>query len=216
MTSHGWKNAWARRSAMASWGQDHPGCGSGPVNCGVTGPFSCGQRFLGAEETPAATGSCGRRRFSRFFQHSRGFFGRALALLARYPIGAGAPGRRQDNCTWVRGLLFMQSQLSQFERHQLDVIARVTPHAMAGHLLNTTVQAVALAGSIPSAQLIVWCLYSYSIGLLLLIGMCADAATSRVASSVRLDGRRSMPCCSRYPGEACPRSILERWHTTKS
>ena len=39
---------------------------------------------------------------------------------------------------------------------------------MAGHLLNTTVQAVALAGSIPSAQLIVWCLYSYSIGLLLL------------------------------------------------
>jgi PAS domain S-box-containing protein len=62
----------------------------------------------------------------------------------------------------------MQSQLSQFERHQLDVIARVTPHAMAGHLLNTTVQAVALAGSIPSAQLIVWCLYSYSIGLLLL------------------------------------------------
>jgi PAS domain S-box-containing protein len=62
----------------------------------------------------------------------------------------------------------MQSQLSQFERHQLDVIARVTPHAMAGHLLNTTVQAVALAGSIPSAQLIVWCLYSYSIGLFLL------------------------------------------------
>ena len=39
---------------------------------------------------------------------------------------------------------------------------------MAGHLLNTTVQAVALAGSIPSAQLIVWCLYSYSIGLFLL------------------------------------------------
>ena len=62
----------------------------------------------------------------------------------------------------------MRSQLSQFERHQLDVIARVTPHAMAGHLLNTTVQAVALAGSIPSAQLIVWCLYSYSIGLFLL------------------------------------------------
>ncbi|HEU0059982.1 MAG TPA: HWE histidine kinase domain-containing protein [Hyphomicrobiaceae bacterium] len=62
----------------------------------------------------------------------------------------------------------MQSQLSQFERHQLDVIARVTPHAMAGHLLNTTVQAVALAGSIPNTQLIVWCLYSYSIGLFLL------------------------------------------------
>jgi PAS domain S-box-containing protein len=62
----------------------------------------------------------------------------------------------------------VQSQLSQFERHQLDVIARVTPHAMAGHLLNTTVLAVAVAGSIPSAQLIVWCLYSYAIGLILL------------------------------------------------
>ena len=62
----------------------------------------------------------------------------------------------------------MQKQLSQFERHQLDVIARVTPHAMAGHLLNTTVLAVALAGSIPNAQLVVWCLYSYAIGLFLL------------------------------------------------
>jgi len=62
----------------------------------------------------------------------------------------------------------MQSQLSQFERHQLEVIARVTPHAMAGHLLNTTVLAVALGGSIPRLQLIIWCLYSYSIGLLLL------------------------------------------------
>jgi PAS domain S-box-containing protein len=62
----------------------------------------------------------------------------------------------------------MHSQLSQFERHQLDVIARVTPHAMVGHLLNTTVLAVALAGSIPDTQLIVWCLYSYAIGLFLL------------------------------------------------
>jgi PAS domain S-box-containing protein len=62
----------------------------------------------------------------------------------------------------------MQSHLSQFERHQLDVIARVTPHAMAGHLLNTTVLAVAVAGSIPTAQLIIWCIYSYAIALVLL------------------------------------------------
>jgi PAS domain S-box-containing protein len=62
----------------------------------------------------------------------------------------------------------MQAQLSQFERHQLDVIARVTPHAMAGHLLNSTVLAVALAGSIPGASLTIWCLYSYAIGLALL------------------------------------------------
>ena len=39
---------------------------------------------------------------------------------------------------------------------------------MAGHLLNTTVLAVALGGTIPRLQLIIWCLYSYSIGLLLL------------------------------------------------
>jgi PAS domain S-box-containing protein len=62
----------------------------------------------------------------------------------------------------------MHSQLSQFERHQLEVIARVTPHAMAGHLLNTTVLAVAIGGSIPRVQLIIWCLYSYSLGLFML------------------------------------------------
>ena len=62
----------------------------------------------------------------------------------------------------------MQSQLSQFERHQLDVIARVTPHAMAGHLVNSTVLAVAVADSVPRTQLIIWCLYSYLIGLLLI------------------------------------------------
>src|SRR5262245_26378456 len=62
----------------------------------------------------------------------------------------------------------MRSQLSQFERHQLEVIARVTPHAMAGHLLNATVLAIAIGSSIPRVQLIIWCLYSYSLGLFLL------------------------------------------------
>jgi PAS domain S-box-containing protein len=62
----------------------------------------------------------------------------------------------------------MPSQLSQFERHQLDVIARVTPHAMAGHVLNTTVLAIAVGGSVPRILLIIWCLYSYCIGLFLL------------------------------------------------
>ncbi len=62
----------------------------------------------------------------------------------------------------------MSSHLSQFERHQLDVIARVTPHAMGGHVLNTTILAVALAGSVPTAQLIVWCSYSYAIALVVL------------------------------------------------
>jgi len=62
----------------------------------------------------------------------------------------------------------MPTQLSQFQSHQLEVIARVTPHAMAGHMLNTTVLAVALAGSVPKAQLIGWCVYSYAIALLVL------------------------------------------------
>src|SRR6476660_6727581 len=64
--------------------------------------------------------------------------------------------------------LAMQSRLSEFERHQLSVVARVTPHAMAGHILNTTVLALALAGSIPGTQLIIWCAYSYAIALVVL------------------------------------------------
>lgn len=64
--------------------------------------------------------------------------------------------------------LFMQARLSEFESHQLSVVARVTPHAMAGHMLNTTVLAVALAGSVPTTQLIIWCIYSYAIALALL------------------------------------------------
>jgi two-component sensor histidine kinase len=39
---------------------------------------------------------------------------------------------------------------------------------MAGHIVNTTVLAVALAGSVRPAQLIIWCVYSYLIALLLL------------------------------------------------
>jgi two-component sensor histidine kinase len=62
----------------------------------------------------------------------------------------------------------MPTPLSQFQRHQLEVIARVTPHSMAAHLLNTTVMAVAVAGSVPRAQLIFWCVYSYPIALLIL------------------------------------------------
>ena len=62
----------------------------------------------------------------------------------------------------------MPLPLSHFQRHQLDVIARVTPHAMAGHILNTTVLAIAVAGSIPTIQLIIWCSYSYAVALAVL------------------------------------------------
>ncbi len=63
---------------------------------------------------------------------------------------------------------FMQPQLSRFQRRQLEVIARVTPHAMAGHILNTTIMAIAVVGSIPTMQLIIWCSYSYAVALVVL------------------------------------------------
>jgi PAS domain S-box-containing protein len=62
----------------------------------------------------------------------------------------------------------METPLSQFQSHQLEIIARVTPHAMAGHMLNTTVLAIAVVGSVPQAQLTSWCIYSYAIALVVL------------------------------------------------
>src|SRR5215470_131688 len=77
----------------------------------------------------------------------------------------------------------MQSQLSHFQRHQLEVIARVTPCAMAGHILNTTILAIAVAGSIPTAQLIIWCGYSYVIALVVLYRHASNRA--RIPKSFR-------------------------------
>ena len=62
----------------------------------------------------------------------------------------------------------MQSDIAQFQKHQITLITRVTPYAMVGHLLNTTILAIAVAGEVRPAQLILWCIYSYSIALLLL------------------------------------------------
>ena len=62
----------------------------------------------------------------------------------------------------------MQSNLSQLQSRQIAVIARLTPHGLAGHILNTTVAAIAVAGSVPLVQLIIWCTYSYSIALIFL------------------------------------------------
>jgi PAS domain S-box-containing protein len=78
---------------------------------------------------------------------------------------------------------FMQSQLSHFQKHQLEVIARVTPYAMAGHILNTTVLAIAVAGSIPITQLIIWCSYSYGIASVVLYRHARNRA--RVPQSFR-------------------------------
>jgi PAS domain S-box-containing protein len=62
----------------------------------------------------------------------------------------------------------MQSNLHEFQKRQIALIARVTPYAMAGHIANTTVIAIALASSVRLAPLIIWCTYSYASALFLL------------------------------------------------
>src|SRR5262245_19732008 len=63
----------------------------------------------------------------------------------------------------------MQANLYEFQKRQILLIVRVTPYAMVGHLANTAVIAVALAGSVQPVPLIVWCAYSCSVSLLLLL-----------------------------------------------
>src|SRR5262245_57971809 len=62
----------------------------------------------------------------------------------------------------------MQSNLYEFQKRQIALMARVTPYAMAGHIVNTTVIAVALAGSVRPAPLIIWCGYSYATAVFLI------------------------------------------------
>ena len=62
----------------------------------------------------------------------------------------------------------MPSNLYQFQGRQIALMARVTPYAMAGHMANTTVIAIALAGSVRPAPLVMWCAYSYATALFLL------------------------------------------------
>src|SRR6516162_9744016 len=62
----------------------------------------------------------------------------------------------------------MQSSLYEFQRRQIALMARVTPYAMAGHVANTAVIAVTLAGSVRPFPLIIWCAYSCSTAVFLL------------------------------------------------
>src|SRR5215469_14055976 len=62
----------------------------------------------------------------------------------------------------------MQSNLSQFQRRQFIILTRVSSFSITGHLVNTAVADLALAGSVPQTQLIIWSIYSYGIALLLL------------------------------------------------
>ena len=63
----------------------------------------------------------------------------------------------------------MQSTQYEFQRRQIVLIARVTPYAMVGHVANTAVIAIALAGLVQPVPLIIWCAYSCSTALLLLV-----------------------------------------------
>ena len=72
----------------------------------------------------------------------------------------------------------MQSNISDFQRRQFTLIARVSPFAIAGHLVNTTVPVIALAGSVSPAQLIIWSIYSYSIALLFLYRLMKNRGRS--------------------------------------
>jgi hypothetical protein len=83
----------------------------------------------------------------------------------------------------------MPSQLSNFQRRQLEVLVRVTPHAMIGHILNATVLAVVVAGAIPAAHLIAWCGYTYAIALAVLFRRARNR--SRVPRNFRRAARRT-------------------------
>jgi PAS domain S-box-containing protein len=86
----------------------------------------------------------------------------------------------------------MPSHLSDFEKHQLDLIAQVTPYAMGGHILNTTVMAVAAGSSIPTAHLAVWCGYAYALALALLYRRyAARESRSRTGQSFRHGANRA-------------------------
>ena len=60
---------------------------------------------------------------------------------------------------------------------------------MAGHILNTTVLVVAVAGAIPGPQLITWCGYSYVVALALLYRHARNR--SRVPRNFRRAARRA-------------------------
>src|SRR5262245_386298 len=62
----------------------------------------------------------------------------------------------------------MQGNQYEFQRRRIIAIARVTPYVMVGHVVNTAVIAITLAGSVQPVPLIIWSAYSCSIALLLL------------------------------------------------
>jgi hypothetical protein len=86
----------------------------------------------------------------------------------RQPFGASVQGFR----------ISMQSNLTEFQRRKFGLIRRVSPFATAGHLVNTTVLVIALVGSVPLLQMIIWCVYSYSIALVLLYRLAKSRGRS--------------------------------------
>jgi PAS domain S-box-containing protein len=83
------------------------------------------------------------------------------------PVWDAALAEKEDERTGPQ-TSSMKSDLYQFQKRQIALIARVTPYAMAGHLANTMVIAMALASSVRPAPLIIWCAYSCATALFLL------------------------------------------------
>src|SRR5262249_35907506 len=65
--------------------------------------------------------------------------------------------------------LFMQSNLHEFQRRQIVLIVRVTPYAMVGHVANTAVITIALAGLGAPVPLIILLAYLLFTALRLLL-----------------------------------------------
>jgi len=83
----------------------------------------------------------------------------------------------------------MQSSLTEFQRNQLSVITGVTPIAMVGHILNTTILTLALATSVPLIHLVIWGVYSYGVALVLIFRHLRRRG--RMARSFRHAARRA-------------------------
>jgi PAS domain S-box-containing protein len=83
----------------------------------------------------------------------------------------------------------MQSSLTEFQRNQLSVITGVTPIAMVGHILNTTILTLAVMGSVPLTHLLIWGAYSYGVALVLIFRHLRRRG--RIARNFRHAARRA-------------------------
>src|SRR5262245_3585634 len=113
---------------------------------GGSGLLACSGRWARPGRCPARQGAAELKLFPYFLFSTSCACSNSSA--PRAPAGREPSSAPRTIPTARNG---MQTPLSLFQRRQLEVIARVTPHSMAGHILNTTVLVVAVAGTIPTA-----------------------------------------------------------------